>query len=882
MRSLRLAVASSLLAMFPACTTEMQMPDSKKPNLAPKGAVMRWQARKNADGRIPDGALYREAVALEQRLAAMPLAGGPANWTLLGPGNIGGRIRSILIHPTNPSIMWVGSVGGGVWKTVDAGNSWSMLPDLPVVLAINCMAIDPNTPSTLYAGTGESSFFNNVVGSSNSAVNVGAGVFKSLDGGTTWTQLPATSGAAWNSVNRLTVDKNNPSIVLAATISGIWRSTDGGNNWSQRTTVKTLDLEIDPNDSTKYVAGRADGFAQYSTDGGLTWNSAPQFPSATRIELAYARSAPGTVFAAVTVSGGLRVWRSTNGGQSYAQQSAGSIVSVLGNYTSAIWVDPTNPNIVVAGGLDLYRSTNAGVSFSKISNWSSYPSSAHADHHIMVPHPNFDGSTNRTVFFGTDGGIQRATDVYTVAQTSGWTNMNRGLAITQLYGVAMHPISGVVLGGAQDNGTSRGTPTSGINGWTQPGGGDGSYPASDPNDPNYFYMQYQNIGLSRSSNAGASAGSSIRSGISEGDPNFMAYILLDPNDSNRLYACGSRLWRANNAKTGFPPAWTAVKPALTCLNSAPPVPPDHYLDNPPCNISTVAVAKGDSNVVWVGHNNGQIWYTTNGLAAAPTWTRVDTAALPDRWVSRIAIDWNDHRRVTVSFLGFAPDNVWRTTDTGTTWSPRWGTGSNVLPPVPVSVIVQHRTAGQRYYAGTDLGLFYSEDDGLNWLPSVGGPTIVPIDDLTWRNDKTLVVGTHGRSIWTCDIDAASVVPVGTGCGISGPPNLAATPPVLGGLQSYTLTGAAPSASVHLLVAGGPPSPITIGPCTVQPSLAGQLLTVPVGATNGSGALTANVPVPSDKNLLGVVLTAQELIAAAGGPLLGAAELSNGLRLTLGY
>jgi hypothetical protein len=888
MRRIAFLVAGLLVACAIPESPESTTSERAAAPQQPRGAILRWRARANADGTIPDGALFRAAQAHQRRLAAMPESStGPSNWQLLGPGNIGGRVRSILIHPTNHSIMWVGSVSGGVWKSLDAGNSWTMLPDLPAVIAVTCMVLHPGDPNTIYAGTGEQCFFNNVEGSSNSAISQGAGLFKSTDGGDSWTQIPSTAIPQWNSVSRLAIDKNNPSVMVASTISGIWRSTDGGNTWSQRTTIKTLDVEIDPNDSSKYVAGRADGRAQWSTDGGVTWNDTAVFPNVTRVELEYAKATPNLVFASTSVQGSsITLWRSTDGGQTYTLQSTGTIISTLSNYDNALWVDPTNSSRIVVGGLDLRRSTNGGTSWTTISNWSSYQnnrSSAHADHHEIVEHPAFDGTNNATVYTGNDGGIQRATNILTVTASSGWSNLNRGLAITQLYGAAINPTSGVVLGGAQDNGTSRGTPTSGVNGWTQPGGGDGGYCAADPTDPNYFYMQYQYIGLSRSSNAGASSGTNIRGNISEPTPNFMNYILLDPNDAQRLYVCGAQLWRTNNARTGNPPTWTSVKPSLGCLTSQPEPPPAHFDNNPPCNISTVAIALGNANVVWVGHNNGHVYYTTNALAAQPTWTRVDDGApgLPDRWVSRIAIDPTDTNKVTISFLGFAQNNVWRTTNSGTTWSPRWGSGANMLPPVPVSCILQHRVIGSRFYAATDLGVFYSEDDAQNWLPAVGGPRIVPVEELHWRNNRTMLVATHGRSIWTCDVDPASVTPVGTGCGVSTPPVLAVSAPSIGNPQSYSLTAASPNAPVSLLLAAGPPNPTTFGSCVVQPSLQG-LLQIGFGVTDGSGALAVNIPIPVDVGFIGVVLTAQEFIAVNGGPLLGVGELSNGAQMTFGF
>src|SRR5262249_4698662 len=150
----------------------------------------------------------------------------------------------------------------------------------------------------------------------------GAGLFKTTDGGASWTRLASTAIPAWNAISRLVIDPSNPLVMVASTISGIWRSADGGTTWSQRTTTKALVVAIDPNDPTKYVAGRADGVASWSTDGGLTWSNAATFPNVTRVELAYARSASGTVYACTSVQGSsLTVWRSTDGGKTWTLQT---------------------------------------------------------------------------------------------------------------------------------------------------------------------------------------------------------------------------------------------------------------------------------------------------------------------------------------------------------------------------------------------------------------------------------------------------------------------------------------------------------------------------------------------------------------------------------
>jgi len=292
-------------------------------------------------------------------------------------------------------------------------------------------------------------------------------------------------------------------------------------------------------------------------------------------------------------------------------------------------------------------------------------------------------------------------------------------------------------------------------------GGDGGCCASDPTDPNCFYGESQRLAIGRSSNGGASFGSSVGGGIGDAgglNCNFIPYFLLDPNNPNRMLAAGRSLWRTNNVKTGVPPAWTSIKPPLL-LAPEPPrrVPTDHYSPNDPRNIATIAVAEGNSDLIWVGHNNGQLYMTTNGTAASPVWTRVDTNApsWPGRWVSRIVIDRNNTNRVYVALLGYASDNVWRTIDGGASWQLISGSGAGALPAIPVHALAQHRLSPAHLIIGTDVGLFESGDDGGSWAPIAPGLGPVEVQELVWRNDTTLMAVTFGRGIYTGDIPAGA-------------------------------------------------------------------------------------------------------------------------------
>jgi photosystem II stability/assembly factor-like uncharacterized protein len=277
----------------------------------------------DATGLIPPDGRTKVAQQIQAMLAVGPAAA--SSWTSIGPGNVGGRIRSIVVHPTSPSTMWLGSVSGGVWKTTNGGASWQSLDDYMKSLSVSSLIIDPTNANVLYAGTGESFAYDHN--------QSGDGVFKSTNGGSTWTQQAATKCAnqgdiffQWCGINRLTIAPNGQTI-LAATTFGIERSTDGGTTWALvLNNVNAEDINFAPNDSTKAIAGGPHA-AWFSTNSGATWSAAvftPPFDQATlqdpfaRIEIAYARSNPAIVYATLNRGQG-ELWKSVDGGQHYTQ-----------------------------------------------------------------------------------------------------------------------------------------------------------------------------------------------------------------------------------------------------------------------------------------------------------------------------------------------------------------------------------------------------------------------------------------------------------------------------------------------------------------------------------------------------------------------------------
>jgi hypothetical protein len=644
----------------------------------------------------------------------------PGAWRWLGPGNVGGRIRSLVINPSNPDIMLAGSVGGGIWKTMNGGAQWFAVDDFMAVLSVSSMVMDPTNSNTIYAGTGE--------GYNNGDAIRGAGIFKSTDGGDTWTGLAATtSDPAFWAVNRLAISPDGK-VLLAGSASGIYRSTNSGASFTRSPSgISSQDLVFHPTDSRRAVAAGWGSIAS-SSDGGLTWQTAAGFPSTLsgRIEVAYARSAPSVIYASVDDSGGA-LYRSSDGGATFDFVVDAQLLGDQGWYDNAIWVNPKNSNDVIVGGPFLHHTLDGGL------NWQSL-SGPHVDNHAIVEQPGFDDVKNRTVFVATDGGIYRTSDIRPASGAAPvFQSLNNNLGVTQFYSGAGNTTTGVIIGGSQDTGTLVYQPTSGAS-WSQGLGSDGGSTAADPGDPSLFYGETIYLSLYRSTNGGAGF-APISSGISDAgrDANFIAPFVLDPNNPNRMLAGGASLWRTENVKASAP-AWSQIAGAG----------PDF--------ISAIAIAPGNSDIVWVARSFGKVYRTTNGTAAAPTFQsrNVPTNA---NFVTHIAIDPFDTNVVYVTTGSFGSANIVKTLDGGATWATATGSGDGALPAAPVHDLAIDPVHVDTIYAATEVGLFVSIDGGGTWDLPQDGPANVCVDQLFWMG-TTLVAATHGRGMFAVETSDA--------------------------------------------------------------------------------------------------------------------------------
>ena len=714
----------------------MQLSSDEKGTVKPNGWAEAQAARKALVGRAKSA-------------TAAPLLGGAglssSNWTWIGPGNQGGRIRSILVHPTVAGTLWIGSVGGGIWKSTNSGASWSVLQDSMTNLAITSLAMDSSGATTLYAATGE--------GFGNGDAIRGAGIFKSTDGGGSWSQLsstnPASASADFYYVNRISAHPSTSGTLLAATQGGLYRSADWGGSWTKVLTITQMaDVKYLPTNGNYALAGRGyyGGYVYYSSNGGLSWTPS-NLTTTGRTEVAWGSG--GVAYAVSDVNYGT-VYRSTNYGATWTTVNNTGHLSGQGWYANAIWVNPNNNSEIIVGGLDLWRSTDSGASFSKISNWQyggQYGSAAHADHHFIASMPTYNGSTNTTIYFANDGGMYRTDAVSTLSQYgTNWINLNNNLGITQFYGGAGHNgTNGRIVGGAQDNGdlyyTGSGTS------WSVFSGGDGGKSAIDSTNGNYIYGEYVYLRLHRSTN-GACCASDIISGLTDaGDGNnalFIAPFAIDQSNPNNMWAGGTSLWYTTSLKASTP-SWSRAGYA------------GNYISK---------IALGSSSNVWFGTVSGALLNNTNALSSPGSFVSKASGLPTGRAVLSIFVDRTNANIVYVGYGGYNTGNIWKSTNGGTSWTNIHGT----LPATPVYSIQTNPTNSNYIYIGTEVGVFTSEDGGTTWSTTNDGPANVSTQELFWLDNSTLVATTHGRGMFKTTVSTSpttydiSYTKSGTGSG----------------------------------------------------------------------------------------------------------------------
>ncbi|MBD3237559.1 MAG: T9SS type A sorting domain-containing protein [Candidatus Eisenbacteria bacterium] len=728
-----------------------QNQDEEGESRDPSGRPNEWFWHQRA---YPHGDIRLSSVrlALEQAAALRAAERGTrVAWQPEGPGNIGARVTDVAVHPTDPDIVYAAMASGGVFKSTDAGESWTPTFDEQAVLSVGAVAIDPTNPDLIWAGTGEAnagsfSFF-------------GLGIYRSTDAGASWEPrgLEETRYIA-----RIVVDPHNGQRVFAAATGrlfgtgphrGIYRTSDGGESWERvlalTDSTAAIDLVMNPTDpDILYAAmwersrglnyrnsGGPSSGVWRSTDGGESWNELinglPTGSDVGRIGLTLCTSQPEVLYAIYADATGYfeGVYKSTDGGDSWSGTNDGALGNLYSSYGwwfGNIRVDPSDPDNVLALGLPCYRSTNGGAS------WSETGPNMHVDHHGMA----FAPSRPTRVYDGNDGGVYRSED-----SGATWTKLYDQPS-SQFYAIAIDPLNPHRLyGGTQDNGTLR-TWNGGTDDWEMILGGDGFYCIVDPTNSNTIYAEYQYGNLYKSTNGGY-GWSDATDGISYGDRrNWSTPVVMDPNFEPILYYGTFRLYRSANAAG----SWSPISGDLTGGNQG-----GNY-----GTITTIDVAHTDPDVIYVGTDDGRVWVTSN---AGDDWTRISDD-LPDRWITRVETDPSDAAIVYVTVSGFRWDSpaphVFRSDDMGANWTDISGN----LPEAPANVIVCDPDYPNVLYVGTDIGCFVSATTGESWSALGTGLPAAPVLDLKLHAPtRTLVAGTHGRSMFSLDVsDLVSLVP----------------------------------------------------------------------------------------------------------------------------
>ena len=712
-------------------------------------ALSLWSAQRAYPGREIPPAGYVQAFEQRKKLAKMSQAvAAVPPWESLGPFNVGGRTLSIAINPANPSTIYVGSASGGLWKTHTAGvgtHAWHPVPTGFPVLGVNTIVLSPVDTNLILIGTGEVYRDHNSTGGlgllRTTRGSYGLGILKSEDAGRTWRKTLDWSYNQQRGVQQLRMNPKNDHTIYAGTTEGTFKSTDAGETWTRVHPVRMVtDIVIHPVDTNiVFIACgnfSTSGHGIYrSVDGGAHWqklsNGLPRSYSGKTM-LAIYQANPRFIYADIANTlERVGLYRSTDGGDNWTRLSGANYAAHQGWYSHFVVVHPRDSTRLILGGVHVWTSNDGGHTVTRRSGSSGErylgevppggPEGSrrysHADHHNYAIDPN----NPERVYFVNDGGIFRTDDF---GRT--FTGLNGGYTTTQFYNgfASDQDDSSLAIGGTQDNGVLifHGSTT-----WYKSLGGDGTWNAIDPLVPTILYTSTQRLNIRRSNDGGKiNSWRTIMNGIGSGDANFISPFVLAPSARSVLYAGKDLIYKTTTAGG----SWFV-------LNGG------RKLDSNP--VLAMAVSPNGADTVYVTNAGGStrttVFVTMDGGAS---WRNI-TGTLPNRYPVDISIDPNDARRVFVAMSGFGSSHLFKSTNAGQSWIDI-GAG---LPDVPTSAVVVDPAFPHHIYAGNDLGVYVSIDDGETWERFDSGfPEAAIVMDLSISSsNRKLRAVTHGRGVY---------------------------------------------------------------------------------------------------------------------------------------
>ena len=711
-------------------------------------------------------------------------------WQERGPRNIGGRTRAILVDKNDPSgnTVFAGSVGGGIWKCTDFKSlnySWTKVNDNMENLAITAIAQDPSSPNIMYAGTGEG--FNNV-----DAIR-GGGIYKSSDGGATWSRLPAATPSSTAPTNYSffyvqDIVVTQTGVVYASckgsgscNSGGVQKSSNGGVSWTR--VVGTYNNSGSCADAMYYVANdleiasNGDLYVTTGLNGSNTATFGHVFKSAAslgaqqgnagnwteitptpptgesgfrRIELAVSPSEPNKLYLLCqkyNTSSVTKFYSSANGGTSWTAINVPTWCdqgTTKTDFTrSQAWYDliaaydPNNSSKLLIGGIDVMASADGGSTFNQLTRWSSSTacgsslSQIHADIHNIV----YMNGSSTDVIVSNDGGV-----FYSANGGTSFSNRNLGYNVTQYYAVAMHPTAGsdYMLAGAQDNGSHRFT-TAGINTVTSASGGDGGFCFIDQLDPTFQITSYvySNYYISRNS------GTNFSITLKDDNGDFINPGAYD-SKSKILYCSytAGQLGVVTNIVSGTP---TLTPITVTGMSSQ--------------RVSTIKVDPNIDNRLYIGAVTGvpKVIRIDNANIPAPTYTSISIPATAGT-ISSIDVEEGNQNHLLVTLSNYGVTSVYESIDAGANWTNIEGD----LPDMPVRGGIFIPSGNSiRIALATELGVWSTTTPAgqtTAWLPDNIGLANVRTNMIRFRkSDNTIAVATHGRGVFTTQL--STIFPV---------------------------------------------------------------------------------------------------------------------------
>ncbi len=677
----------------------------------------------------------------------------------IGPALTSGRITDIELHPTKSNIVFVGTAGGGVWKSSDAGLNFSPVFD-EHCQSIGTIAIDPVNPDgVVWVGTGETWTRN--------STSVGCGIYKSDDGGDKWKLMGLENTER---ISSIVISKKDPNVIFVGALGALWgdssdrgiyKTTDGGKTWKKIFYINPRtgcsDLVVDPGDeNTMYASfweyrrlpwsfssGGPSSALYKTTDGGEHWNKISKgFPKGDlgRIAIAIAPSKPKRLYAVVEAKEKSGMYRSDDGGQHWEFLNGDFALTVRPFYFARIAVDPSDPDIVIKAGLSGAISRDGGKTFKGIG-------SVHSDVHDIVFNPKYSDM----VYVGTDGGVYRSLD------KGGSFDFVDNIPVSQFYDISIDDATPFnVYGGLQDNGSWY-APSASLSGgidaskWTGVGYGDGFRVFKHPTKPVIYSEMQSGEGIWRYNQKYGDI-KVVKPYAEAGDPklrfNWNGAIALSPNHPDRIYIGSQFLHRSEDMGD----TWQKISPDLT-TNDPAKLKQDESgglsLDNSGaenhCTIFTIAESPLDDKVIWVGTDDGNIQLTRNG---GKTWKNVsqNIEGMPKfLWCYKVIASRFNASTAYAVYDGHTQNDkhpyLFKTTDYGKHWLPLATSEIKTF----LRTVAEDVNNPDVLYVGSEMGLYVSLDGGNHWQRMKNKIPPVAVHAIA-QDPKTgaLVLGTHGR------------------------------------------------------------------------------------------------------------------------------------------